>query len=780
LLDFNISWLLYLSTESLTPDIEQGRACDKSDLKFDKRSCGPTATAISGASRLPVNFTSCNLDVDTKLMRRPVWIHSLWDILGEGEMKSLAQLSTDHFQKHKRSLRVAIDEAGWRFHNLSDAQVHAIREKVPEANPIEKAILWRVLKLMRMNIQPIFIFDGPSRPWKRGGVAGRVDWKKIDLLRKMLNMLKIPHHRAPAEAEAECARLNELGIVDAVWTDDSDALMFGAKVLIKKHREGRGNTAKKSDTLVRIYRADVIEHKHRINRQGLILFALLSGGDYDTKGLPGCGPMAALEAAQFDNGRLGKILCETPLRQLHCFTESLRDYFRMPGSRSVYVPPGYPRDLHVKNYREPKVSTPEQANDLRGLKNGWYVPIDEPKLRPFLLHIFNFSTKGYLKHILPILLTKELVQTTSDTVDKNLFFELQVVQKRGRDYNADCLERQITFNPRRCTELNLWKQPEDEDWPEGFDPTAPVEAELLEYILVNALGEAEMQRLTQLATQPTRKRKTIEIETEIGIQTSVQSTDGTAKSAPKKQKKDMASGGDTTSSTSSPCTASKPAAKHKPTKRHGKTIERSTEAESTEPEAPTPPVKKGFQSGQDGLSRSASYQSLDSVADTPRRISDVSVSQQTSRNTPRASIEQTSGEALDSQVPPSSQLDREAGSWLSPQPQTLSPRPNAIPTSSSSNRHPPIKAATSQQPSSRSQVVIDLGSDDEDTAPAPISSSITIGHAQMPSTTATCAPMPSATIAHAAAPISPPLGSRQATAAARLKHFEKKARLLTG
>ncbi|THY72605.1 hypothetical protein D6C87_02468 [Aureobasidium pullulans] len=239
-------------------------------------------------------------------------IPGLWDILGEGEVKSLAQLSTEHYTKHNRPLRVAIDEAGWRFHNLNDAQVAAIRQKVPEANPIEKAILWRGLKLMRMNIQPIFIFDGPSRPWKRGGVAGRIDWKKIDLLRKSLDHLKIPHHRAPAEAEAECARLNELGIVDAVWTDDGDALMFGAKVLIKEHREGK--TAKKSDNLVRIYRADVIEQKHRINRQGLILFALLSGGDYDTKGLPGCGPMAALEAAQFDNGRLGKILCETPLR----------------------------------------------------------------------------------------------------------------------------------------------------------------------------------------------------------------------------------------------------------------------------------------------------------------------------------------------------------------------------------------------------------------------------------------------------------------------------------
>lgn len=684
---------------------------------------------------------------------------------------------------------------------------------MPEANPIEKAILWRVLKLMRMNIQPILIFDGPSRPWKRGGVAGRIDWKKIDLLRKMLNMLKIPHHRAPAEAEAECARLNELGIVDAVWTEDGDALMFGARVLIKEHREGCGNTAKKSDTLVRIYRADVIEQNHRINRQGLILFALLSGGDYDTKGLPGCGPTAALEAAQFDNGRLGKVLCETPLRQLHCFTESLREYFQMPGSRSVYVPPGYPRDLHVRNYREPKASSPEQANDLRGLKNGWYVPIDEAKLRPFLLHMFNFSTKEYLRHILPILLTKELVQTTPEAVDKNLVFELQMVQKRGRDHNADCLERQVTFNPRKCTELNLWKQPDNEDWAEGFDPTAPVEVGLLEYILVNALGEAEMQRLKQIASQskPT-KRKATDTEPDLDSQTSVQSTDGTAKLALKERKKNMADGEDVTSSTSSPGTASKPATKRKPTKRHGKTIESNKEAEPTEPEAATPPVKKGFQlpralvrnpsmlseiasrSSQDALSRSASYQSFDSMVDTPRRVSDISFSQHAASNTTRASTEEACIQAPNSQMPPSSQGDWKAESWLSPQPHTmafhedtLSPRPNPIPVSSSSNIHPPIEPTTFQQPPSRrSQVVIDLGSEDEDTAPAtipssgtyargPISASAKVAHAQMPSATALHIPAPSATITHAVASVSPPLDSRQAIAAARLKHFEKKA-----
>jgi Holliday junction resolvase YEN1 len=101
----------------------------------------------------------------------------------------------------------------------------------------------------------------------------------------------------------------------------------------------------------------------------------------------------------------------------------------MPGTKGVYVPPGYPRDLHVKNYREPKVSTPEQAHNLRGLKNGWYVPIDEEKLQPFLLAMFNVNTKAYLKHILPLLLVKELVHTTPQTVEKNLVFEIQLAHK---------------------------------------------------------------------------------------------------------------------------------------------------------------------------------------------------------------------------------------------------------------------------------------------------------------------------------------------------------------
>ncbi len=40
--------------------------------------------------------------------------------------------------------------------------------------------------------------------------------------------------QAAGEAEAELAQMNKLGIIDAVLTEDSDALVFGAQVVIRK------------------------------------------------------------------------------------------------------------------------------------------------------------------------------------------------------------------------------------------------------------------------------------------------------------------------------------------------------------------------------------------------------------------------------------------------------------------------------------------------------------------------------------------------------------------
>lgn len=75
---------------------------------------------------------------------------------------------------------------------------------------------------MQLGIQLIFVFDGPRRPWKHGKSSGGAQKvrEKAALLRRVLNVMRIPHNEAPGEAEAECAALQVAGIVDAVWSDD--------------------------------------------------------------------------------------------------------------------------------------------------------------------------------------------------------------------------------------------------------------------------------------------------------------------------------------------------------------------------------------------------------------------------------------------------------------------------------------------------------------------------------------------------------------------------------
>ena len=128
----------------------------------------------------------------------------------------------------------------------------------PRALPTEKAIFYRVCRLLRLNVQLVFIFDGPHRPWKRGKRAGQVDSKLTELLRGPFEVLGIPRYGAPAEAEAECARLQRAGLVDAVWSDDGDTLMFGCSLLIRDLYEDKSGKSTKNDTHIRVYRASQI------------------------------------------------------------------------------------------------------------------------------------------------------------------------------------------------------------------------------------------------------------------------------------------------------------------------------------------------------------------------------------------------------------------------------------------------------------------------------------------------------------------------------------------
>ena len=102
----------------------------------------------------------------------------------------------------------------------------------------------------------------------------------------MLRLFGIPYVTAPMEAEAQCAELASLGLVDGVITDDSDVFLFGAQRVFK-------NMFNQSKTVEAFLLSD-LSRELGLDRDTLVRLAYLLGSDY-VEGLPGIGPVVAME-----------------------------------------------------------------------------------------------------------------------------------------------------------------------------------------------------------------------------------------------------------------------------------------------------------------------------------------------------------------------------------------------------------------------------------------------------------------------------------------------------
>jgi Holliday junction resolvase YEN1 len=118
------------------------------------------------------------------------------------------------------------------------------------SNPAKKAMFYGICNLLRLNVELAFVFDGLNVPLKHGQKTGRykIDRRDRELLKEVLKHFGIPAIDALGEAEAECCHLQKLGLVDAVWSQDSDCLVFGCTLWTRDHRqpreEGYGNRDK--------------------------------------------------------------------------------------------------------------------------------------------------------------------------------------------------------------------------------------------------------------------------------------------------------------------------------------------------------------------------------------------------------------------------------------------------------------------------------------------------------------------------------------------------------
>ena len=430
-----------------------------------------------------VNHTS---QVETRNLTKPV---SIYKEIGPGRRVALSKFSVEHYEQHARPLRLAIDISIWLFQ---------IQSGKGGSNPALRTFYYRLLRLLSLNIHPLFVFDGPNKPlFKRnkrvGGPHVRVSSVPEFLAKQLLKQFGFPMHLAPGEAEAECAVLQMEGIVDAVLSEDVDTLMFGSRISMRSWTPE--SKSSKVPTHVNVYDAQITKESSNLDREGMILVALMSGGDYIPEGIPGCGPKTACEAAK---AGFGAELCKLKKRDHAGFSEwreRLRHELWTNESklfrtrRRIEIPEDFPNREVLGYYTSPCVSGTEKLALLRqNLK--WDMPIDFPSLRSFTADAFEWicisGAKKFIRNLAPAILVRELRLRAEQGANDGANIQVQeaaeerlVTAIHGRREHAstdNTPETRISFRPLSIIDIDLSVEPPDEEVTSHVDDDSDSEA----------------------------------------------------------------------------------------------------------------------------------------------------------------------------------------------------------------------------------------------------------------------------------------------------------------
>ncbi|KAK5660637.1 hypothetical protein OQA88_11999 [Cercophora sp. LCS_1] len=402
-------------------------------------------------------------------------IKGIYQEIGTGQRVSLCKLATEHLEQTQRPLRLAIDISIWQF------QIQAAKGG---SNPANRTLFYRLARLLGHAIQPVFVFDGPNKPAiKRNKRSGRGDGARVSdaMAKRMIRLFGFIVHAAPGEAEAECALLQQQGIVDAVLSEDVDTIMFGCSKTLRNW-SGEGKSAK-TPTHVTLYdAAEVATGKSGLDREGMVLVALMSGGDYNTEGIPGCGIKVACEAARAGFGRELCQIKRSDKNALTAWKEKLKwelqtnesQYFRTK-HKALAIPEDFPDMGVLRLYTHPVVSQSEKLERVRQ-------ELDKPKkvdivgLRELTGETFDWVYKTgaikFIRVIAPSLLVHQLVrrsalpETQQDDLGLKQKEEARLVKsisKQRIHFSTDATpEFRVSFIPNDIVNIDLDAEPEEQ------------------------------------------------------------------------------------------------------------------------------------------------------------------------------------------------------------------------------------------------------------------------------------------------------------------------------
>ncbi|KMP06427.1 DNA-repair protein rad13 [Coccidioides immitis RMSCC 2394] len=299
---------------------------------------------------------------------------------------------------------------------------------------------------------------------------------------QLLKLFGLPYVTAPMEAEAQCAELVSLGLVDGIVTDDSDIFLFGGTRIYKN----MFNQAK----FVECYLASDLEKEYSLDRKKLISFAHLLGSDY-TEGIPGIGPVTALE-----------ILTEFPgLEEFRdwwskvqmgvTISDDTHSKFRKKFKKNaakLFLPPAFPDKRVDIAYLEPEVDPDPSAFQ-------WGVP-DLEALRQFLMSTVGWSPERTDEVLVPVIRDVNRRELEGTQANITQFFDgpqgAGAFAPRRRAGGQSRMEKAFTRLRHEAAAKQQIGNP-------GEEPATPAEAQS---------GEAEARSMAQAAKKRQRKGRT--------------------------------------------------------------------------------------------------------------------------------------------------------------------------------------------------------------------------------------------------------------------------------
>ena len=238
--------------------------------------------------------------------------------------------------------------------------------------------------------------------------ADEVSHIMVTECQQLLKLFGLPYITAPMEAEAQCAELVSLGLVDGIVTDDSDIFLFGGTRVYKN----MFNQAK----FVECYLSSDLEKEYSLDRNKVIQIAHLLGSDY-TEGIPSIGPVTALEIlSEFDSlenfkewwskVQMGQKLPEDT-------SSPFRRKFRRNAAK-LFLPPTFPDKRVDHAYLHPEVDSDPSPF-------AWGVP-DLDALRSFLMATIGWGQERADEILVPVIRDMNRRETEGTQANITQFF----------------------------------------------------------------------------------------------------------------------------------------------------------------------------------------------------------------------------------------------------------------------------------------------------------------------------------------------------------------------